>query len=576
MCLGFVILLWLAASALVRGATLSDTAVDRYNMRVGTQTFSGLYQFTTNTLLVETAEAIQGMGTDYIKIYLGPDFVGKYRITLGPNITNLLTLARSESSVRYVLNMRFKNIIAWAYPFAYWWPFDGYSASEAASEYREIYDLTHYLLTNYNNSGKTFYLGHWEGDGYLTGGVWTTNPTPTMVQGFIDCLNNRQSAVDDAKQATLFTNVNVFCYAEANRVLDAISGYHRMINYVVPYVTNLDYLSYSSYDAQRLSGADLTATLDYAEAHLPTNKVSVLPGERIWIGEYGFANGGDTPAQQEPESRAYIQRLLNYGRQGIPYILFWEIYDNETNTDGSYKYFYLIDENGLKAPCYYLHQRFINNARLLTAQFKETNGRLPNDSEWVPMVTPMLNQPLPPPVGLTISNLNATMLSNTAATVSGILRQGIYGDDLATVSVFFGRNDGAAVPAAWEQIQMLGINTNFNPKTFTALLTNLVPDTNYFFRFYASNVNAEAWAPSSWQFSTAFQQIPQLSISYEGGELKLSWPAGSPGWGLYTAINVGVLSVWTVVTNQPELLNGQWQMTLPLDGEAMRFYRLQH
>jgi len=37
------------------GASLSDPAVDAYNVRVGTQTFAGLYQFTTNTLLVETA-----------------------------------------------------------------------------------------------------------------------------------------------------------------------------------------------------------------------------------------------------------------------------------------------------------------------------------------------------------------------------------------------------------------------------------------------------------------------------------------------------------------------------------------
>ena len=32
---------------------------------------------------------------------------------------------------------------------------------------------------------------------------------------------------------------------------------------VIPYVTNLDYLSYSSYDAQKLSAANLYATLNY-------------------------------------------------------------------------------------------------------------------------------------------------------------------------------------------------------------------------------------------------------------------------------------------------------------------------
>src|SRR5690349_15984248 len=148
------------------GATLSDPEVDRYNLRIGTQTFSGLYHFTTNTLLVETAQAIQGMGSDVLKMYLAPNFPDKYGITLGPNITNLLTLARDEPSCRQVFNMPFRHYVAWTYPISYWWPFDGYSASERASEYREFYDLTRYFLTNFSGSGKTFYLGHWEGDGY--------------------------------------------------------------------------------------------------------------------------------------------------------------------------------------------------------------------------------------------------------------------------------------------------------------------------------------------------------------------------------------------------------------------------
>jgi len=40
-------------------------------MRVGTQTFGPSYQFTTNTVLVETAEAILGMGSDLVKFHLG-------------------------------------------------------------------------------------------------------------------------------------------------------------------------------------------------------------------------------------------------------------------------------------------------------------------------------------------------------------------------------------------------------------------------------------------------------------------------------------------------------------------------
>jgi len=345
-----------------------------------------------------------------------------------------------------------------------------------------------------------------------------------MVQGFINYLNNRQKAIDDAKAATTFSNVNVFGYAEANRVRDAINNNPasniRMVNAVIPYVTNLDYVSYSSYDMQRLTTANMTATMDYIEAHVPTNKAAVIPGERVWIGEYGYANAGDTPAQQEPETRAYIQFLLNYGSKGIPYVLFWEIYDNETNGDGSYKYFYLIDQNNAKAPCYYLHQRFINYARLFTARFKEANGRLPTDAEFVSLVSPMLNQPLAAPVNLTCANLAASSVTSNSATVSGTFAQGVYGDDRAEVRVYFGRQDGGTTRTGWEQVRSLGYNTNFNPATFSAALTNLAGQTNYYFRFYATNASGEAWAPASSQFSTAALNASdyacRLKISFTG------------------------------------------------------------
>src|ERR1035441_5767359 len=65
------LLVGFGSASLASAASLSDPAVDSYNMRVGTQTFSGLYKFTTNTLLVETAEAITNLGSDTIKFYMG-------------------------------------------------------------------------------------------------------------------------------------------------------------------------------------------------------------------------------------------------------------------------------------------------------------------------------------------------------------------------------------------------------------------------------------------------------------------------------------------------------------------------
>ncbi len=95
-----------------------------------------------------------------------------------------------------------------------------------------------------------------------------------------------------------------------------------------------------------------------------------------------------------------------------------------------------------------------------------------------------------------------TLLSATSAQVSGTLTQGIYGDDQATVWVFYGLQDGGTVRSTWDQSQMLGINTNFSPATFTAVLSNLAVSATYSYRFYATNSSGEAWAPATSQFVT--------------------------------------------------------------------------
>jgi hypothetical protein len=516
----------LAAAVTVQtspAANLQDPQVDAYNLRVGTETFAALYKFTTNTALVETAQAITNMGSDTIKLYLGSDTAGQSGVTLPSNVTNLLTLVRDEPNYHQVLNMPFRHFVMWAYPLENsdeWWG-SGYNTTDGAKDYQEMYSLTQYLLTNYNNSGKTFYLGHWEGDGYLKVNGWTTNPSMTTVQGMIAWLNNRQKAVDDAKAATTYTNVQVYNYAECNRVQDAMNNGSnnnvRVINYVVPYVTNLDYLSYSSYDSQNLSSSALYNTLNYMESMLSTNKAATVPGPRMWIGEYGW--GYESTAAQEPPTRAYIQRLLGWNWNGncLPFILLWEMYSN-FNANGATNYC-LIDYTDTKVPSWYLHNYFYNDARLLTAQFKQTNGRLPTDTEFSTMTMPLLNQPLSAPVELAVANAGATIISNTTATVSGTLAQGIYGDTEASLWVFYGRNDGGTSVGSWEASKYLGVNTNFNPTTFTATLSGLAPQTNYFYRFFASNFATNAWAPASSQFST----VTVNPTSY-GAQMQISFP----------------------------------------------------
>jgi hypothetical protein len=433
-------------------------------------------------------------------------------------------MARDEPSYRQVFDMPFRHMIIWAYPLANPEPpfTDGnYSSSEQTVDYREMYDLTHYLLTNYNNSGKEFFLGHWEGDGYLKVNGWATNPSPAVVTAMIAWLNNRQKAVDDARAATPHTNVEVYNYTEVNRVRDAMlngsDNNVRVVNAVLPYVTNIDYVSYSSYDAQNLSAANLYATLDYIHSHIPTNKSGVVPEPRMWIGEYGW--GSQSTDAQEPLNRSYMQRLLNWNSTGqaLRFILYWEMYSN-FNPGGGTNYC-LVDYAGNKVASWYLHHNFYNDSRLLAAQFKEINGRLPTDAEFVSLVTPLFNQPIPAPVPLSLTNLGITFTSSNSVSASGTVGQGIYGDDEASVWVLWGRADGGTTFGSWENSRFIGVNTHFNPAIFAASLTNLAPDTNYYFRFFAINDHGSAWASSSSQFSTAL-----LNPSDFGSRLKISFP----------------------------------------------------
>lgn len=512
-------------------APLTNPDVDSFNVRLGTQTFGPRYQFTTNTVLVETAQAIHAMDSDIAKFYLGKGFPSQYPgITLPQTITNLVTLARDEPSCRQVLDMPFRHYVLWTYCFSATrdaWFDDGFTPEEQQKEHAEIYALTAYLLTQYNDSGKQFYLGHWEGDWYLLQGYDTSiNPTAIATQGMIDWLNLRQQAVDDAKRDTPHSNVEVFHYTEVNRVRDAMlnppSSNQRIVNAVLPHVPNLDFVSWSSYDGMNLPTNDIHTTLDYIESQLSTNKASAISGRRVWIGEYGWG-GSNTSAQQEIPTRHYIQQLLPWSPR---FILFWEMYDNEN------KAYWLIDNTNTKTPCYFLHQRFINAAKLQVARFYETHKRLPSDTEFSTLTTPLLDQPIPQPSDYIAINGIPVALSPTNATLTGSISPNRYGAEPAVAHLAWGQEDGGTSTSLWSHLHNLGPTTNFNPTNLSIPLTNLTEHTDYFYRFFCTNLTGTFWATNTATFRTttlntnAFTSCLQISFpGYQQNEPLHHFPA---------------------------------------------------
>jgi hypothetical protein len=346
-------------------APLSE--LDAFNYAVGTQTFGAAYQFTSKPRLLETAEAIRELGASVIKFRLGEK--------RQHGAQTLREMATHDPVVRAVFSMPFGHYLLWAYPLS---KRPAQTSGQPARD-QEIYELCCYLLTTYNGTGKTFYLGHWEGDWELRGRAGSRDdPTPESIVSKIHWLNRRQQAVDDAKRDTSHRGVEVFCYAEANLVRDSMQGRPGMANEVIPN-TQIDFVSYSSYDTSNFSEIEtrLPEALDYIESKLPPKPA--IKGKRVWIGEYGYPACNFSAQEQAARTRRLIKTALQWG---CPFVLYWEMYNNEVDKDGKQRGFWLIDDRGVKQPVYHLHQRFLQWARGYVADSVRTAKRVPTFSEY--------------------------------------------------------------------------------------------------------------------------------------------------------------------------------------------------
>jgi hypothetical protein len=355
------------------------TAVEAFSLAAGTQTIGAGYQFTKEPMLVETARAMLAMGSN----------IAKFSMEGKSPYKSLAERAERDRDVQTVLHLPFAHYFLWASPLSA--PYGDGTAFDPArleSQRREIYDLTSYLLEAFNGSGKTFYLGNWEGDWLLTGVDPKKVPDERTVQNMIAWGKTRQQAVDDARRDTPHQNVAVYHYIEVNRVRDAKEGKVRVTNKVLP-ETNPDFVSYSAYDAQgpQVEKA-LPELLDYIQSQLKPKPG--LPEKRVFIGEYGLPatrkdSGG--PAAQDLVVRRVLRTAL---RWECPFVLYWQMYDNEKAG------FWLIDNKNAKQPAYFTHASFLTSAKAYVAEFHAKHHRLPTRSEFGAAALEWLHEPPAP------------------------------------------------------------------------------------------------------------------------------------------------------------------------------------
>ena len=351
----------------VEACAEDEPQVKNYNFVLGTQIFAPLYGFRNEPVKwsYEGAEEIYKMGSNVLK-------------TFGPTGERDFD-ARRWIDYREVLDdFDFTYIYLWVDTAAYWQRPDW--ESEKGRVYNDMYTFTCALLTDYNDTGKTFYLGHWEGDWYLLGDFDSSKKKvgDENIQGMIDWVNLRQKAIDDAKRDTPHTNVNVWGYTEANRTTDIANGGERVVNMVLPY-TNVDYLSYSAYDIQGLPGAQVKAQLDYMDGMIPAKAGVPNPGKRVLVTETS-SSAEAFAYDQAKHNDQNLEIFIKYFDAGVSQILYWEMYSNEQDENGRNRGFWLIDNQGSKWKLYYSFKAFYCNAKEYVRVYITANGEAPDSA----------------------------------------------------------------------------------------------------------------------------------------------------------------------------------------------------
>ena len=376
--------------------------IKAFNYAIGTQTVGSKYKFTDKSMLVETALEIKNMGSNLLKFSMHPRYCTEnYGLPKNEAITSLTKLATLEPSVKEVLDMDFKFYHIWVYGFSQYTPeppgkkddtaqikfINGYAKEYEQALYKELYQFTGHLLTTYSGTGKVFYLGNWEGDWHMRPDYdRTKSANPKTVEGMVKWAKIRQKAIDDAKKDFKHNNVEVYHYIEANLVSKALKEPNaKVVANTVIKTVNPDYVSYSSYDATNPYSTEneltknLHKSLDYLESQL-VPKDGLPEGKRVWIGEYGNPSIKHDDDVQNLRSIWTIKASLEWG---TPFILYWEMYNNEIKEDtGEQIGYWLINDKGKKQPIWYTHHNFYEESRNYISRFLEQNEKLPTFDEF--------------------------------------------------------------------------------------------------------------------------------------------------------------------------------------------------
>lgn len=354
------------------------------NYIVGTQEIYGsgyLYNFTQEAMLVEQTNAAVALGGNQMKIVLSSQKTCKgYRLACDDSVVDLASLCATPGLATLFADPRISWYHMWMTSFAHPnWIQNDWTKKSLAAEFDETKAWALHMLTTYNDSGKVFMAGNWEGDWPLLGASgckdpnpphhynFSCDPSPTVIERMVKWGQTRQSAINAARAEAVtshgVTNVTLLYYIELNlgpqalppnapgcaHAIQRIGNNDQSLCTSKPGVTNSvlhavnpDLVSYSSYTTTNAFALDADAdavddlfvsTLAHIEQQLHEKPLlgdhPLGFAKRVFIGEFG-ATPKMTP--NVTFAKQYLARVYNAAMEWgpVPFALYWELYSNNS------------------------------------------------------------------------------------------------------------------------------------------------------------------------------------------------------------------------------------------------------
>lgn len=254
----------------------------------------------------------------------------------------------------------------------------------AKEEEQDIYELTKYLLNEYQDREIEFILSNWEGDWIMRGGTgsearWSRKsgghlsavdgerttvlvPADTLqrISQMQKWFTARQNGVEKARKENTTSKCKVYHAVEVNKVIDCMNGIPGLVNYVLPEI-KVDMVSWSCYDALNTTGLDdglaLYKGLSYIKENM--NPTDYMQGKKkVFLGEIGIPEQRYSGLNKEETIiKNWDTYLAVCLAQEVPYLIHWELYcnepkderfrhSNEVRTNDEMRGFWLIRPDG--------------------------------------------------------------------------------------------------------------------------------------------------------------------------------------------------------------------------------------